>query len=80
MPKPDCRQLLAELSSYLEGEASPELCDEIERHLAGCPNCQAVVDTLGKTISLYHTLPEEDVPDEARRRLWRVLHLDLPPR
>ena len=76
MPESDCHKLLGELSNYLEGEVSPEICREIERHLAGCHNCQAVVDSLGKTISLYQMLPEQDVPDEMRRRLLRVLHLD----
>ncbi|MBP7693397.1 MAG: zf-HC2 domain-containing protein [Anaerolineales bacterium] len=78
----NCRHLLGELSPYLEGEASAEICAEIARHLADCENCQAVVDTLRKTITLYHTLPQPELPDGARERLYRTLKLDdfLPPR
>jgi anti-sigma factor (TIGR02949 family) len=78
----DCQHLLGELSLYLDGEASAEVCAEIERHLAGCENCRAVVDTLRKTITLYHTLPQPGLPEGARERLYRTLRLEayLAPR
>ncbi len=57
-----CRSLLDGLSLYVEGEAPPELCSEIERHLAGCSDCRVVVDTLRRTIDLYHRLPRPDLP------------------
>lgn len=71
-----CRELLGGLLDYLDGNADAALCAEIESHLAGCDNCRVVVDTLGKTISLYRTLPEENVPDEVQERLLQVLHLE----
>ena len=77
-PDHDCRELLGGLSDYVDGTADDALCAEIERHLAGCDDCRVVVDTLGKTISLYRTLPEEEVPDDVRDRLLHVLHLDSP--
>ena len=42
----DCRHLLGDLSDYLDGQASTELCAEIERHLEDCANCRVVIDTL----------------------------------
>ena len=48
----DCRRMLGELSKYLDGEASEELCAEIEQHMANCEDCRIVVDTLGKTVLL----------------------------
>lgn len=74
--KHDCQHLLGELSFYLDGETSAEVCAEIERHLTGCENCRAVVDTLRKTISLYHTLPQPRLPEGARERLYRTLRLE----
>jgi len=35
-----------------------------------------VVDTLNKTIQLYHTLPQPDLSDGARQRLYRTLNLE----
>jgi predicted anti-sigma-YlaC factor YlaD len=70
-----CRSLLEGLSLFAEGEASPELCAEIERHMDGCENCRIVVDTLRRTIDLYHRLPRPDMPEEAREKLYQSLDL-----
>ena len=78
MTEPECRDLLGELSEYVEGAAAPAICREIERHLAGCPDCRVVVDSLRRTISLYHALPAQDVPEDVRQRLLWMLHLDAP--
>ncbi len=72
----ECGHLLGELSAYLEGEASEALCAEIREHLEGCENCKAVVDTLRKTIQLYHTLPQPDLPEGVRQRLFHTLNLE----
>ena len=72
----ECGHLLGELSAYLEGEASEAVCAEIREHLEGCENCRAVVDTLRKTIELYHTLPQPDLPEGARQRLIHTLNLE----
>jgi predicted anti-sigma-YlaC factor YlaD len=72
-----CHHLLDSLSGYMDQDLSQELCAEIERHLAGCENCRVVIDTLRKTIDLYHeTVPEAQVPEDVRRRLYARLELD----
>ncbi len=72
-----CKHLLASIGDYVEGEISPELCQEIERHIAGCEHCRVVVDTLNKTITLYHASAHDaEVPDDVRGRLFQVLKLD----
>jgi anti-sigma factor RsiW len=77
MEHPPCRDLLESLSAYIGEEASQEMCDEIERHLADCPDCSILVNTLRKTIYLYrHDQPGEALPDDVRGRLYRALHLD----
>jgi predicted anti-sigma-YlaC factor YlaD len=64
------------LSDYLEGDLHPEMCAEIERHLAECGNCRIVVDTLRKTIMLYQAYGHEEVSDDAKARLVAVLELE----
>jgi anti-sigma factor RsiW len=73
-----CRELLATLSDYVDGALGETLCQEIEAHIAGCNNCRIVVDTLRKTISLYHAAADEPagVPAPVRERLYRTLHLE----
>jgi anti-sigma factor RsiW len=73
-----CRSLLGSLSEYVDGTLGDELCKEIENHVAECQDCHIVVDTLRKTISLYHQSAAEvsEVPDVVRERLFRTLNLD----
>ncbi len=72
----DCPQLLDSLSDYIDGELREELCHEIERHIADCEDCRIVVDTLKKTIYLYHeTAQEPEIPSDVRTRLFRRLAL-----
>lgn len=80
-----CGQLLGDLSAYLDGEASDELCLQIERHLGDCENCRVVVDTLRKTVELVRDqpelglpgagLPDAGLPEDVRERLY--ISLDL---
>lgn len=70
---------LGRLNEYIDGELPADLCRELEQHLAECPDCQIVYDTLTKTISLYHTLGETDstLPPDVETRLFRRLHLPV---
>ncbi len=71
-----CRHLLGGISDYVDEEASEALCAEIERHLAECENCRVVVDTLRKTVSLYHSTCEPaEVPSDVKQRLYKRLDL-----
>ncbi len=69
------RYLLDTLSDYLDGEATAALCAESERHRDGCTDCRVVVDTLRRTVALYHELPQPTLPAEARHRLDKALDL-----
>ena len=75
MEKVACQHLLDNLSGYLDGETSAELCAELEHHLDGCTDCRVVVDTLRKTITLYHELPQPELPPAACLRLYQSLDL-----
>ena len=72
----ECRKLLKDLSDYVDGELDEALCVEIERHMEECDNCRVVVDTLRKTVLLYHNLPPEPMPVDVEARLFRRLDLE----
>ncbi len=74
----ECMGLLGSLSEYIDGSLSQEICQEIESHLAECADCRVVVDTLRKTIYLYHESAAEsaEVPGVVRERLFRTLKLE----
>jgi len=71
-----CRELLGQISDYVDGELEEALCAELEAHLAVCPDCRVMVDTVRRTIVLYRSQSPADLPAEVHARLYRVLKLD----
>ena len=73
-----CHELIAEISEYVEGSLSTQLCTDLEKHLTECENCTIVVNTLRKTIELYHESAQvsEPLPSDVRERLFSRLNLD----
>jgi anti-sigma factor (TIGR02949 family) len=73
----NCQSILDSLSDYVDGNLKDELCRDIEQHIAGCSDCRIVVDTLKKTIYLYHATSEtQEMPEDVRERLFLRLNLD----
>lgn len=73
----DCGSLLTSLSDFVDGELNPEICQRIEEHLNECENCRIVINTLRKTIDLYHHSEDAStLPSEVRQRLFLRLHLE----
>ena len=68
-----CKDIIQELSSYLNGESDSALMAEVERHLANCEDCRLVVDTTRKTIHLYCNSQPAPLPDDVRGRLHTAL-------
>jgi len=52
---PACPDILNMFSRYLEGEISPKVCADMERHLESCPQCRTTCDSLRRTLALCHT-------------------------
>lgn len=56
-----CRQIFSNLSNYLDGVLDESLCDELERHLAGCKPCEAFLANLQNTVSALRKAPGESM-------------------
>ena len=68
-----CEEMLAMLNEYVDGTIHPAICEEFEKHMAGCNPCQVVVDNILKTITLYKAGQPYKLPDEFRQRLHTAL-------
>jgi anti-sigma factor RsiW len=68
-----CEELLAMLNEYVDGTVDPAICEDFERHMAGCNPCQVVVDNIRQTITLYKNGEPCEIPVECRDRLHAVL-------
>ncbi len=76
-----CEELLAMLNEYVDGGVDPGVCEQFEKHLAGCNPCQVVVDNIRHTITLYKDGHQIDLPLRFRDKLhstlrakWRERH------
>lgn len=65
-PKRRCTDVVALLADYVERRLPPAVHAELERHLAACTQCVTQVKTYESTISLLHSIREEDLPPELR--------------
>lgn len=77
-----CEELLAVLNEYVDGTVDPGLCEEFEKHMAGCDPCKVVVDNIRKTITLYRGEQPCTLPEDFHRRLhaalrhrWKETHI-----
>lgn len=64
-----CAELLKYLNEYVDGTVDPAVCEEFEKHMAGCNPCQVVVDNIRKTITLYKDGQPYKLPFEFHERL-----------
>jgi predicted anti-sigma-YlaC factor YlaD len=48
----NCRQVLDELSNYLDDEVTLELARAIEKHLSRCHRCWVVYDTTRRSLQI----------------------------
>lgn len=72
----DCMEIFESLSEYVDEELAAKTCKEIEVHLADCENCRVVVNTLRRTVTLYHSIPEQTIPGDVRLRLHKKIMLE----
>ncbi len=59
---PECREVFALLSEYLDRELPEGDCAEIERHIADCPPCIEFLNSLKRSIELCHGYAPKDRP------------------
>ena len=63
-----CRELLTNISSYLDRELDDAACDAIERHCLACASCASLVKGLQDTIGLCRQAASVPLPDAVRQR------------
>lgn len=73
----NCRNVVKELSNYLDEALDQTLKASIEQHLTNCEDCRLVVDTTKKTIQIYCNAEPLPLPEDTRIRLRQALEKRL---
>lgn len=69
----NCKGVIHELSSYLEGDLEATVLSDLEVHLQRCEDCRLIVDTTRKTIEIYCKAEPVPLPEDVRIRLHETL-------
>jgi predicted anti-sigma-YlaC factor YlaD len=68
-----CKTIIANLSDYLDGNATPEMRQKIEKHLRGCHRCTAVYDSTRKMLVITGDERIFEIPAGFSERLHSFL-------
>jgi RNA polymerase sigma-70 factor (ECF subfamily) len=71
-----CKAMFAELSNYLDERLDDSLCEELEKHMAGCEPCQAFLASLEGAIERCRKSPMELPDRKMAAKLRKQLLLD----
>jgi len=69
----DCKEVLDNLSLYVDGEDSDELRKALEVHISRCRRCRVVFDTTGKMLKIVTDAAPFEVPLAVSARLYARL-------
>lgn len=69
----NCKKVILQLSSYLDGVLDSNMRSDLEQHLASCTDCRIVVDTCRKTIQVFCNSEPVPLPDDVHKRLHNAL-------
>ncbi len=69
----NCKKIIIELSTYLDGSLDASVRMDLELHLARCTDCRLVVDTTRKTIQIFCNSEPVPLPEDVRNRLHTAL-------
>jgi predicted anti-sigma-YlaC factor YlaD len=69
-----CKTIVANLSEYLDGDATIEMRQKIERHLRGCRRCSAVYDSTRKMLVITGDERVFEIPTGFSERLHDFLN------
>ncbi len=64
-----CKELLKELTDYLDGTIDDRTRSELEDHLNWCHNCYVICNTTKQTVEIYRDSHLYELPDKLRASL-----------
>jgi len=69
----NCKNVIREISSYIDGELDLAIKRELERHLEDCEECKMVVDQTKLTVDIFCDSEPVELPVEIQSRLHEAL-------
>lgn len=74
----NCKDVLDNLSCYVDGDGSGELRRSLEIHIVLCRRCRAILKSMRQTLQILRDCEPFAVPLEVSARLYSRLQEVLP--
>ena len=80
MPTLSCKEVMARLIDFSDGDLEAGLKTDIEQHLRNCPLCNGLKKSYEKTINLLKKSQQVEPDKEMIDRIWNYVssHLSKP--
>lgn len=69
----NCKNVIREISNYIDGELEASALAELERHLQECTDCRLVVDQTKLTVEVFCDADMVELPVDVKSRLHEAL-------
>jgi anti-sigma factor (TIGR02949 family) len=71
--KDTCAKIVQKMYLILEDGESESLCEDLRIHLEGCASCAEQYRVLEDIVSLCQRFPDEEVPEDQKRKIKEKL-------
>ncbi|MBM4405809.1 MAG: hypothetical protein FJ039_06460 [Chloroflexi bacterium] len=62
----DCREVHKHASDMVDGDMPKPMAERIRQHLGFCPPCQALLNSVAKTVGLVKSVPKAKCPESLK--------------
>jgi len=69
----ECKDVLANISNYLDGDVPAELRTALEEHISKCRRCHVIFDTTERALKIVLDVEPFEVPLAVSARLYTRL-------
>jgi anti-sigma factor RsiW len=73
----NCKAVIREISSYIDGALEPTEKQELEQHLEHCEDCKIVVDQTKLTVDIFCDSEPLELPVDVKTRLHEALRRNI---
>jgi len=70
-----CKQAYKFICENIERDLNSPRCRQIKKHLDGCPDCRAYLESLRGTVRLYKGAPTPRMPHSVHTQLIKAINL-----
>jgi anti-sigma factor RsiW len=73
----NCKNVVREISDYIDGELDLPVRQELERHFEHCEDCKMVIDQTRLTVDIFCDSRPVELPVDVKSRLHEALRRKL---